>query len=302
MAGILNKKERVMDILITEFGRDAMSKGTFNPVFYSFGDSGTDYRTDDETSISEDFSILAFEAYSTLSDTIIPEIEDGNAYGLTKKVSDDLYLVNGEIVSGSAAAEYSETLGEWNIGDYPISSIGENFDTKLILRDKTKEDFRIAPKEGEISTDIKSALSDDPEQLPSLAADIRVSNTLKVRTLPPVALNNGEFTEITKGVLSLPVRSETAILEEIKMSSVHTVNIQLKGDKLELIGHVLMRKNNKIEKLAIIKVDEFTDSDGLPSSKIYHCGKIIKNRIPNSDVTVTTLARVFSIVFHNGDV
>ena len=300
MAGILNKKERVMDVLITEFGRDAMSKGTFNPVFYSFGDSGTDYRTDDGTAIAEDFSIASIEAYSTDKDIVIAEIEDTNIYGLTKEVSEDLYLVNGEIVSGSAAAGVSVTLNNYNINDYDIGSIKDNFGSKLILRDSGSSTFTIQPESLKANID-KSQLIDNIAQIPSLSADIRVSNSIKIRTLPPVALNNGAFQEITQNTFSLPVRSEKDILHDISISSLAKLDIELKGDKLDLIGHVLVQRDNKIEKLAIIKVDEFTDQNGLPSSKVYHCGRISKNKVLNSDVTITTLARSFSIVFHNGD-
>lgn len=300
MAGLLNKKERVMDVLITEFGRDAMSKGTFNPVFYSFGDSGTDYRADVDEVISEDFSIVSIEAFSSKLDTVIPEIEDTNVYGLTKQISEDLYLVDGEIVSGSATAGYSQTISDYNIGEIDLAVIKNNFDSKFILRDAGADEFSISPHS--IKTEVNTAqLASSVENLPSLSADIRVSNTLKVRTLPPVALNNGEFQEITKNTFSLPVRSEAEILHDIEISSQQKLNIELKGDKLDLIGHVLVRRNNKIEKLAIIEVDEFTDSDGLPSSKIYHCGRIHKELIPDTDVTITTLSRSFSIVFHNGD-
>lgn len=300
MAGLLNKKERVMDVLITEFGRDAMSKGTFNPVFYSFGDSGIDYRKGDGSVISEDFSIVSIEAFSSVLDTIIPEVEDANVYGLTKQLSEDLYLVDGEIVSGSAAAGYSQTINDYNVREIDLAVIKNNFDSKLILRDAGANDFFISPNNLKAGID-DTVLKSDVKNLPSLSADIRVSNTLKVRTLPPVALNNGKFQEITKDTFSLPVRSEAEILHNIEISSQKKLDIKLIGDKLDLIGHVLVRKNNKIEKLAIIEVDEFTDSDGLPSSKIYHCGRIHKELIPDTDVTITTLSRSFSIVFHNGD-
>ena len=41
-----NKKQDVIDIQITPFGRHLMSKGVFNPAFYSFHDDNILYNSE----------------------------------------------------------------------------------------------------------------------------------------------------------------------------------------------------------------------------------------------------------------
>ena len=114
MAGILNDKERIMDVLITENGRRQIADGTFQIEFASFSDHGVFYRADEAGVADDAGSRLMFEAYSSATDVVIPEI---NALGkISMDISSGKRIVNGKIVStGSDMREASFQSGSQNM-------------------------------------------------------------------------------------------------------------------------------------------------------------------------------------------
>ena len=55
MAGMLNQKQRIMDVIITNNGRRQIADGTFEIKYASFSDHGVFYR-DDGQGIADDAS------------------------------------------------------------------------------------------------------------------------------------------------------------------------------------------------------------------------------------------------------
>ena len=91
MAGILNKKQRIMDVLITGNGKRQIADGTFNIKYASFSDHGVFYR-DDGNGVADDAgSRIMFEAYHSNADTIIPEINNRNAVSFD--TSSSIFLI-----------------------------------------------------------------------------------------------------------------------------------------------------------------------------------------------------------------
>jgi len=303
MAGILNKKERVLDVVITEFGRDAMSKGTFNPVFYSFSDKGVDYRTDNGTSIASDASIVSFEGATVANDILVPEVEDQGAFSITRQLAPEIYMVDGEIVEVSGDGNYSVTLEAYDIADYDFATTENIFRSMQILRDRSSvPDFTVSPPNLSVSLLKTDNYSDKEGDIAPLTEDSRLGNTLNIRKMPPVVFQNGSYEKMIEDEFLKDLSSEEDVLKEIQDFSQASTNLTL-GDgysKYDLIGQVFIKSNEKIKKLSIIEVDEFIDSNGIPSSKVYHCGDIIKEYIPDSGVSITRFARTLSIVFHNG--
>ncbi|HBQ60634.1 MAG TPA: hypothetical protein DD671_13690, partial [Balneolaceae bacterium] len=95
MAGILNDKQRIMDVLLTTNGRRQIADGTFEIEFASFSDHGVFYRAGDGNVADDAGSRIMFESYSSPSDTVIPEINSDGA------ISMDIFsgnnLVDGKI-------------------------------------------------------------------------------------------------------------------------------------------------------------------------------------------------------------
>ena len=79
--GLLDRRSRLMDTIITDEGRKQLISGRFIPAFYSFGDSSAVYSPTDvyvsgtspSTSIS---TAVSFEAFPLPQDQITYEADD----------------------------------------------------------------------------------------------------------------------------------------------------------------------------------------------------------------------------------
>ena len=82
--GILDSKERILDIIITKEGRRQLAAGeSFNPTYVSFSDRHAFYKYEDIKGIAGDAtSRIYFESVSMPEDSIIFEVDDsGNTVG-----------------------------------------------------------------------------------------------------------------------------------------------------------------------------------------------------------------------------
>jgi hypothetical protein len=112
MAGILDSKSRIMDIIITEEGKRQASQGELRVKYASFTDRHTFYQEDpDNLGVAEDHSNrIFFEAMTKDQDRIIVETEevyslDGAPEGrMLPFNSEDFSVVGGTIVSGSVSS------------------------------------------------------------------------------------------------------------------------------------------------------------------------------------------------------
>ena len=73
MAGFLNNKSRVMDVILTNIGRDQMNRGEFKAVYATFSDKGVDYQESEEGIAKDVSDHLYFEAYSSVYSSILSE-------------------------------------------------------------------------------------------------------------------------------------------------------------------------------------------------------------------------------------
>lgn len=76
MAGILNTKTRIMDVVMTNEGRRQLAAGKFVPMFASFTDRNTFYERDAVSGSADASQYLYFEAGSRQQDQIVIENDD----------------------------------------------------------------------------------------------------------------------------------------------------------------------------------------------------------------------------------
>lgn len=119
MAGILDKKTRIMDVIVTREGRRQIADGNLRATFASFTDSQAFYEFDAASGSTDPTERIYFEAFSTPIDQIIFEKDDSGRLVGDIPVSnattfgDQIFKHNGVdqflIVTGSEFA--SEALG-----------------------------------------------------------------------------------------------------------------------------------------------------------------------------------------------
>ena len=80
MAGILNKKERMLDLIVTHEGRRQAAQGQLKIAYATFTDMHTFYQASGSFNVAEPAdSRLFFEAANRVQDVVVPELEPGNS-------------------------------------------------------------------------------------------------------------------------------------------------------------------------------------------------------------------------------
>ena len=133
MAGILDKKIKFIDLVVTREGRKQMSFGGFRPTYASFSDKEVDYDSLGKSS-TETSEKLYFETPSAMSDDLIIFETDDAGHMLvaenTEKfsiVNDDVYLLT---ASGGSSVDY-------------LSVTGSQFSSTIdLIKDRTLESFQ----------------------------------------------------------------------------------------------------------------------------------------------------------------
>jgi hypothetical protein len=192
MAGILDSKSRIMDVVITEQGRRQLASGQMKIEYATFTDLGAFYSGDEDGVIDDPSARIYFEAASDLpSDLITLETDDS---GLLVPYRADNFAVGGNnmVLSGSlrsktaistaAEAISAAILDSWNnlqvIGtDDPLDDEQGFTLSRQTVSFSIREDFPF--KKG----DVKTAVVDDVE---GLSNDVRLSNLQNFKYLPPV--------------------------------------------------------------------------------------------------------------------
>ena len=157
MAGILNSKERLMDVLVTPEGRRQAASGQFRIRFASFTDSHTFYESSGSFNRASDSeNRIFFEAANRRQHVIVPEIDPGtNAISNSFRGSD--FIINGRTIaentfkisqSGKSDTLYSGSQFKRQAVPRVLRGITDNFSDLRILGtrdifDDTSE-FKIA--------------------------------------------------------------------------------------------------------------------------------------------------------------
>jgi uncharacterized protein YqgQ len=305
MAGILNKKERVIDMIVTEYGRREMARGNFEVEFVSFSDRGIDYQMlEDDVLDLENSSIISFEAYSRGSDVIIPELDNESSFSLSGQLAPGIKMESGQLVEVDVIGE--TRIKDFDLGTYPTDFADKNFKSHQILRDDDNiKKFKASPDVNSfsISSESRDALNSiEKTTLPPISRDPRLGNSLVTKLLPPTVTYNGVDVAMMQYDTFGNLITKEEVVEELKSKSHGHSNVSLGEDfkKYDIFGQIFMKRNQAIEKLVIIEVNEFFDSDGKAQSKVFHCGKIFKDSSENG--AVSRFHRYCSVVFHNGDI
>ena len=105
MSGILDKKSRIIDFVITENGREQIESGDIRYKFASFSDKSIVYTKNHDLSLLKkaditdaDFNFIPLEASTKLHDEINPEFDIRN-----------FYTFNGVNLSGSSNIDIDQS-------------------------------------------------------------------------------------------------------------------------------------------------------------------------------------------------
>jgi hypothetical protein len=308
MAGILDKKTRVMDVILTEHGRKEFAKGGFDVKYFSFSDGGVDY-TDGGNNVLDidNSSLISFEAFSNDADILIPEYSNAGDFTLTQGVSPQFQVENGQLLEKNVLEDGTVNISQvsdFGFDDLDLSSMESRWNRLNVLRDaKLGSEFRVIPTSSNIFAKFKP--NDDqlnPETLDAIATDPRFSRTVNTMILEPVWQIGNTIEPLDSDKIT-PLTSSEEFLNEVLESTDTTTDFSISDSdgKFDIIGQVLTIKDSKIRKLLVTQADEVFDEDGTIKYKIFHLGELYKTPIPDSTIdSVTRFGRTMTLVFHDG--
>lgn len=122
MAGILNNKTRIMDVIVTAEGKRQLGRGNFRPEFASFSDRNAFYESDALSGSTDARDRILFEATSLPADKIFLEYDDS---GRLLGSPDEKFKpvgVNGGIFQRTESDDGSLTYNLAEANDFAIAA------------------------------------------------------------------------------------------------------------------------------------------------------------------------------------
>lgn len=299
MAGVLNSKSRILDVILTELGRDQMNRGEFEVSFVTFSDAGTEYIDDGTGVISSIKDRLTFEAHSSPNDEIIPEIDNEGEFLLTKRVSPTLAVNNGVLYEQSSTG-YIAVDAFSKIDKFTDLTINRWNNLQILRSESSTPDFEVSSESITLTTSLNSdtTLKDDVSMLKPILVDPRFAGNITTLYLPPVSLNNGNITPLRAFNRFGKENSMSNVLSEIQNKSRATQRIELGNSRTfrdyNIIAQAFMKKNQSVKKYLVVDGGEYKNEKNQIVMQVFHLGFIFKDENGTSK-----FSRSYSLVFHN---
>lgn len=322
MSGFLDKKKRLIDYKLTEFGREKLSKGELRFEYYTFSDRSIVYSQSLTDSYDYAFSdsldgYIPFEANSKTGLIINPEfvlndimeqentsltrqydiIRDTNKT-LSDYISSNLYLDTKTIDNKINRSEIvfskliNDKVYDFNnpsfISRYPtIKFLTENIDAiKNIKDDKRLSFFTRNKKLVPINFD------------GSLLEDIEINDfTPSGFVFNHLELNNIEFNNVTnrEEAISKIVKALKNNNDKLFKLEYHFLEDDQKEEDLYMFElHSIIDENN-LNKIACVNLGKFIDKETQNNFEVYLFGKLLKSVDKSIDFNTYNRTQIFEI-------
>ena len=313
MAGILDKKSRVLDTIVTLEGRRQLFDGKLRVKFASFTDGDTFYQADAVSGSSDPSKSIMFEATSMPQDQVTFEADDSGQLRPTRRASVGVIgtkvLGSGSIqgqsgslvfITGSEFSSTADALLDTSIDAFRRLQIigtrdfffGE--DTQFTVSPNVTT-FSITDRQPLERGAIKDVNVDDIE---NLMQDKRLAHLPNFQYLPPInrpdALNPegsalgdypriGQASELTFEELE----RDLSILEE------HSINFTETSAANNIVAQFFEKRTDGLRKLDAIDFGEFVTADSdFPNKHVFFLGKLFIDSFG-----AHTFVNMFTLIF-----
>ena len=313
MAGILDSKQRVMDILITDEGKRQASMGELSIYYATFTDRHAFYREEPGTDkVADDATNrIYFECASRQQDQIVVEtLENGTIKSF--KTSD--FDLEGTNIASGSLSQAANTVNVLLTGSQftgkannIISDMTKNFTEQQILGQTDPfadtSGFEISPKNTKFTISdaapiktggVKVASLDSVE---SLFQDRRLSHMPNFKYLPPRNLPTmgGEFGSPVGTYVNWTQR-EILSIQDLMSDLEGRDYVDVEFTETSRDNNLLMQpfefRPDGIQKLAIIDFGEFPDEDPYsPGKRVFFLGKLYTDSFG-----ATTFVNLFTVI------
>ena len=314
MAGILDKKSRIIDFIITDEGRRQISTGQLRAKYASFTDCHTFYEASGSANIADDGTDrLFFEATDRFQDTIVPELEAGREMRPFR--AGDVQVKGKSISSGTLSlgfSDYSNVLTGSALAqkaDNVLTGLTSNFTDQRIVgtNDPFSETtgFSIQPLTRSFVINkntpfqVPSAAVACLETIESMFQDRRLAHLPNFKFLPPKNAPTAEFPDglVMGNYLELnqtPHLSFEDLQTNLKDTQKETFIFDETSRENNLLAQIFEVHDQSFEKLSIIDFGVFDMKDDAesPGKHVYFVGKV--ERDANG---TDTFINMFTLVF-----
>ena len=319
MAGILDSKQRVMDVIITDEGREQAASGELSIRYATFTDRHTFYATDtplDRDAVANDASgRIFFECTSRHQDQIVVETLDN---GTTKAfAAGDFDLTNQNFVSGlSPEGAPSDSLVVYSGSNFTenadtiLDDITQNFHEQQILgtidpfSDTTNFTLSNSSLKFQITNNSPIDLTRPDairemslENIESLFQDRRLSHLPNFLYLPPDNLpKTGERYGRKLGNYvnwnQKPHESLQDLLKDLENKEWQEIEFTETSRENNLVIQPFEFSDVGVKKLVIIDHGEYPDDDPFsPGKRVFFVGKLYKDKYGSS-----TYVNIFTVI------
>ena len=288
MAGILEQKSRVIDVIFTPDGRRQILTGEARIKYASFSDSGAIYEGNSENILDQSSSNIGLESFSTQWDQVAVETDDngklfsfiGNEVTLTP---DQKIILSGSIQSSILNA--ADVISESSL--QAIKSLQLIKNKKIRVNDrglkfsKSSHQFDYyQPFNGEPSTTFL-------EDIDPIFSNRKFSNNTNFLYLPPTQTgNNGGTTSLGNYYRANEKGGQNEILNSLKGIEFEKFESSKYTEENELIIQFFEEKEGNLTKLDVVPYKLKNKKNTL-----YFVGKVINDK----DV-IPKFVNIFTVV------
>jgi hypothetical protein len=305
MAGILNSKERVMDFIITNFGKEKLNSGDLDISYATFTDMHTFY--EGYENVAEDASNrIIFENFSRVQDVIVPPaLPNGDILnfesGDIKLVGDKILSKNLQSVSGSSLFLNQYLSSSFNNfkENYILSEFDDIFETKDFSLSKERINFninRIISSGITLENFLRYNISNSSTDLVPPILDARFSNITNYLYRLPIGLSNESNDYFTKNRFTSNLENKDYQNERIKSMIAGFTNTYGLNSTIDVVNEnnssyilqFFIQSEEKIKKLLILDLGY----DPNTNESYYQVGKFVKT----SEIGVESFVDSFILV------
>lgn len=318
MSGILDKKKRILDFIITEEGRNQAANGELRVHYASFSDIGAFY-TEKSGSYAEDISDrLCFEVNVKPQDKLV--LENPPVYASDRVAKQPSlrpfqtkdFKINGTNIARAASdgKKLTQVLTGseiTNLADSICSSLSQNFKDMQIIGTfdpfDDSSDFEIFPESKTFTYQefssrrygrrVRSTV--DPRYCESLFQDERLAHLPNFMYLPPVnKMSSGETNPLGRydNFNKKPIDGLRGLMDRLAGKDYVEFDFEETSRENNVLIQPIEFREDGIKKLAIIDFGEFQDGDPeSPGKRVFFVGKIYADSQGNS-----TYINIFTVI------
>ena len=281
MSGLLDKRTRILDFIITDVGKQELTKGELTFEYATFSDLNAQYSKDPNFDHTQ---LVTFEASSIPSDLFIFDLENNGkilstnmSQGPPENVSANMIAL-GSITDGVSIEHFNNFINN------TITPLKNHFNISNIQQFIDRDEFIISPLNTKFNvSDIIPIPIGKPHirnlnALPNIFQDPDFKTKQNFKFLPPINSNNTpvfKFDDITAGSYH---RTAKEVVEDLSKNPKDNQNTFIQFEETSTNNNLIIQFFEKnvmqLNKLKIV-AHESEDSDN--DTNVYFIGKTFKD-------------------------